>query len=157
MVTRLSLAATVVLAVVTSGCGAQGHVNAPIKRPTAAQRLASAEKPPPMVCSSFGGCKAVNRVIEGWLRQGRIPARDAVGGLALWDTGCLNCHRYRSRGGAALGARDLTHVGRRMNRARIIALLKCPACVEPGSPMPAFRALPKRLLDEIAAFLAVSR
>jgi hypothetical protein len=38
-----------------------------------------------------------------------------------------------------------------------IAHLKCPSCVQPGSPMPSFAQLGRRNLRDIALFLKASK
>jgi cytochrome c1 len=38
-----------------------------------------------------------------------------------------------------------------------IAHLKCPACVNPGSPMPSFQGLGEENLKALAAFLEASK
>jgi hypothetical protein len=95
-------------------------------------------------------------MIESWLRIGRISQAHAVGAFYLIESGCLSCHTYRVAGAQELNAPDLTHIGRSMRQARLIAAIKCPTCVDPASPMPAFASLPKRTLDALTAFLVAS-
>jgi cbb3-type cytochrome oxidase cytochrome c subunit len=79
------------------------------------------------------------------------------GPLVLVESGCLNCHRYAGYGTTNLRAPDLTHVGRRLDDAQILAVLRCPSCVTPGSAMPSFAAAPARLRGQIASFLAAGK
>ena len=71
--------------------------------------------------------------------------KQAIAGAKLFAvSGCLNCHTYLSDGGHNLGAPDLTAEGaKNKGIAFQIAHLKCPSCVNPGSPMPSF-AGPRR-------------
>lgn len=102
-------------------------------------------------------CARINRMIASWLHMGGIPRRHAVGALYLYTSGCLNCHRYRKSGGMALGAPDLTHIGNRLSGRALRRVIRCPNCVQPGSAMPAYGSLPKRVVDELTAFLGASR
>ncbi len=83
----------------------------------------------------------------------------AVAGAKLFAvSGCLNCHTYLGDGGHNLGAPELTAEGaKNKGIAFQIAHLKCPACVNPGSPMPSFAGLGQQRLDEIAHFLEASK
>ena len=54
-------------------------------------------------------------------------------------SGCLNCHTYLGDGSSNLGAPDLSAEGaKNKGIAFQIAHLKCPSCVNAGSPMPSF-------------------
>ena len=54
--------------------------------------------------------------------------------------GCLNCHTYLGAGNHNLGAPDLTAEGAKDKGIFFqIAHLKCPSCVNTGSPMPSLR------------------
>jgi hypothetical protein len=73
-------------------------------------------------------------------------------------SGCLNCHTYLSDGGHNLGAPVLTAEGaKNKGIAFQIAHLKCPACVNPGSPMPSFAGLGPQRLNQLAHFLEASK
>ena len=53
--------------------------------------------------------------------------------------GCANCHTYLGDGGSNLGAPDLSAEGAKNKGIDFqIAHLKCPSCVNSGSPMPSF-------------------
>jgi hypothetical protein len=57
-----------------------------------------------------------------------------------------------------LGAPPLTAIGRRHLGIRFqIAHLKCPACVNLGSPMPSFASLGRARLHQLAIFLEASK
>ena len=59
---------------------------------------------------------------------------------------------------ASLGAPDLTAEGaKNKGIAFQVAHLKCPACVNPGSPMPSFAGLGDARLLQLAAFLEASK
>jgi cbb3-type cytochrome oxidase cytochrome c subunit len=68
------------------------------------------------------------------------------------------CHTYAGSGRASLGAPDLTAVGTHHLGIQFeIDHLKCPSCVNPGSPMPKFASLGKRRLHQLAVFLEASK
>ncbi len=92
-------------------------------------------------------------------KEGFADNPQAVAGAKLFaQSGCLNCHTYISDGGHNLGAPDLTAEGaKNKGLAFEIAHLKCPACVNPGSPMPSFAGLGTVRLAQIAAFLDASK
>src|SRR5665213_1348093 len=83
----------------------------------------------------------------------------AVAGAKLFAVaGCMNCHTYNGAGGTNLGAPDLSAEGAKNKGVAFqIAHLKCPACVNPGSPMPSFAGLGDARLKQIAAFLEASK
>ena len=63
-----------------------------------------------------------------------------------------------SAGGTYPGAPNLTAEGaKNKGIAFQIAHLKCPSCVNPGSPMPSFAGLGNARLAQIAAFLEASK
>jgi hypothetical protein len=102
-------------------------------------------------------CAEIDRMIGNWLRRGGIPRGHAVGAFYFYRSGCLNCHTYRNSGATELGAPDLTHVGRKLSKRRVVAALTCPTCAQPGSAMPSFAGLPKATIGSLTAFLAASR
>jgi mono/diheme cytochrome c family protein len=91
--------------------------------------------------------------------EGFAQNKQAVAGAKLFAVaGCLNCHTYNSIGGGFAGAPDLTAEGaKNKGTAFQIAHLKCPACVNPGSPMPSFAGLGDARLKTLAAFLEASK
>jgi menaquinol-cytochrome c reductase cytochrome b/c subunit len=99
-------------------------------------------------------------LVPGWAKdQGFENNPTAVAGAKLFaQSGCLNCHTYDGAGGSQLGAPDLTDEGSKgKGKAFQIAHLKCPACVNPGSPMPSFAAFSDEQLNQIATFLEASK
>jgi mono/diheme cytochrome c family protein len=96
--------------------------------------------------------------VPRWTKVERLP-RKAIPGAKLFDTsGCIQCHTYAGSGSRNLGAPDLTAIGRRHLGIRFqIDHLKCPSCVNSGSPMPPFRSLGSKRLREVAIFLEASK
>ena len=101
---------------------------------------------------------APKQEVPRWVNVERLPKK-AVRGAALFETaGCTVCHTYAGSGHRNLNAPDLTAIGRRHLGIRFqIAHLRCPACVNPGSPMPPFAQLGRKRLRELAIFLEASR
>ena len=112
---------------------------------------------------------AVAKEALGSELQGHVPAwaakegftgnAQAIAGARLFAVaGCMNCHIYLGDGGRNLGAPELTAEGAK-NRgiAYQIAHLKCPACVNAGSPMPSFSGLGNDRLKLLATFLEASK
>jgi menaquinol-cytochrome c reductase cytochrome b/c subunit len=87
-----------------------------------------------------------------------LPA-SAVPGLKIFlQAGCTNCHTYAGVGSSNLGAPDLTDEGSKNKGIQFqVDHLKCPSCVNPGSPMPAFADLGDANLRELAVFLEASK
>jgi mono/diheme cytochrome c family protein len=122
--------------------------------------------PNPGVMRSSGPAKVITVVppqlpadVPRWIRLERLP-QAAIPGAALFaSSGCLSCHRYAGSGTKNLDAPPLTAVGaRHLGIAFEIRHLRCPSCVNPGSPMPSFgRALDRKQLRELAIFLEASR
>jgi menaquinol-cytochrome c reductase cytochrome b/c subunit len=96
--------------------------------------------------------------VPGWVKQQNLP-KNAVPGANLFATsGCLNCHTYLSSGGSQLGAPDLTAEGAKSKGVAFqIAHLKCPSCVNNGSPMPSFADFGEDNLRKLAIFLEASK
>ena len=66
--------------------------------------------------------------------------------------------RTRRRAARNLGAPDLTAIGSRNLGIHFqIKHLKCPSCVNPGSPMPPFASLGDERLRQLAIFLEASK
>ena len=96
--------------------------------------------------------------IPGWVKQEQLP-RQAVPGATLFATsGCLNCHTYLGSGGSQLGAPELSAEGaKNKGIAFQVAHLKCPSCVNNGSPMPSFADFGEANLRRLAIFLEASK
>ncbi len=105
------------------------------------------------------GTELLARVPAWASTEGFTGNNEAVAGARLFAVaGCLNCHTYNGDGGHNLGAPELTAEGaKNKGIAFQIAHLKCPACVNPGSPMPSFTGLGDQRLHQIAAFLEASK
>jgi cytochrome c553 len=96
--------------------------------------------------------------VPRWIKLERLPQKAIPGAKLFALTGCTACHTYAGSGGSNLNAPDLTAIGRRRLGIRFqIAHLKCPSCVNPGSPMPPFRSLGVKRLRELAIFLEASK
>jgi menaquinol-cytochrome c reductase cytochrome b/c subunit len=105
------------------------------------------------------GSELVGHVPTWAAKEGFTGNAQAVAGAKLFAVaGCLNCHTYNGDGGTNLGAPDLSAEGAKNKGVAFqIAHLKCPACVNPGSPMPSFAGLGDNRLKQIAAFLEASK
>jgi menaquinol-cytochrome c reductase cytochrome b/c subunit len=100
----------------------------------------------------------VKQNIPRWKVEEHLPTA-ADPGVELFATaGCTACHTYDGAGGANLGAPDLTAIGSRNLGIQFqINHLKCPSCVNPGSPMPPFASLGDQRLRQLAIFLEASK
>ena len=87
------------------------------------------------------------------------PAAGGDPGAKLFAvSGCTACHTYAGSGSSNLGAPDLTAIGSRNLGIQFqIDHLKCPSCVNPGSPMPKFASLGEKRLRQLAIFLEASK
>ncbi len=105
------------------------------------------------------GSEIVGHVPKWAQVQGFQSNPTAIAGAKLFAvSGCLNCHTYLSDGGHQLGAPVLTAEGsKNKGIAFQISHLKCPACVNRGSPMPSFAGLGDARLQQIATFLEASK
>jgi Cytochrome b subunit of the bc complex len=105
------------------------------------------------------GSELVAKVPSWAAKQGFTGNAQAIaGGKIFAQSGCLNCHTYLGVGGHNLGAPELTAEGaKNKGIAFQIAHLKCPACVNTGSPMPSFQGLGPQNLKALAAFLEASK
>jgi menaquinol-cytochrome c reductase cytochrome b/c subunit len=102
----------------------------------------------------------VKAAIPSWARQeGFAGNKEALAGANLFaESACVSCHTYLGTGSSNLGAPDLTDEGAKGRGIRFqIDHLKCPSCVNPGSPMPAFAALGEDNLRKLATFLEASK
>ncbi len=105
------------------------------------------------------GSELVAHVPSWAAKEGFTGNAQAIAGAKLFaQSGCLNCHTYNGDGGHNLGAPELTAEGAKNKGVAFeIAHLKCPACVNPGSPMPSFAGLGPARLQQLAAFLVASK
>jgi quinol---cytochrome c reductase cytochrome c subunit, bacillus type len=98
--------------------------------------------------------------VPTWAKdEGFTNNAQAVAGAKLFAvSGCLNCHTYNGTGGGFAGAPNLSAEGAKNKGIQFqIAHLKCPACVNPGSPMPSFAGLGDANLAKLAAFLEANK
>jgi mono/diheme cytochrome c family protein len=105
------------------------------------------------------GTALVAKVPEWAEIQGFAGNQEAEDGAVLFaQSGCMNCHLYLGDGSPNLGAPDLTDEGTKGKGVEWqVEHLKCPSCVTPGSPMPAFANLGDENLRKIAVFLEASK
>jgi mono/diheme cytochrome c family protein len=100
----------------------------------------------------------VEQNIPSWIQDEHLPDAAKPGARVFATAGCTACHTYDGSGGTNLDAPDLTAIGARHLGVRFqVAHLKCPSCVNPGSPMPPFRSLGRKRLRELAIFLEASK
>jgi mono/diheme cytochrome c family protein len=96
--------------------------------------------------------------VPRWVEAEQLPKQAVRGAAVFASSGCTNCHTYAGSGSSDLGAPDLTSIGARHLGIRFqIAHLKCPSCVNPGSPMPPFKSLGPTALHQLAVFLEASK
>jgi mono/diheme cytochrome c family protein len=102
----------------------------------------------------------VKAAIPSWeKKQGFTNNKEAIAGANLFaESGCTNCHTYLGTGSSNLGAPDLSEEGAKNKGIQFqIDHLKCPSCVNPGSPMPQFAPLGEDNLRKLATFLEASK
>jgi menaquinol-cytochrome c reductase cytochrome b/c subunit len=96
--------------------------------------------------------------VPGWVKKNNLPPAAVPGAKLFAQSGCLTCHTYLGTGSSNLGAPDLSAEGAKGRGIQFqIAHLKCPSCVNPGSPMPPFASLGDANLRQIAIFLEASK
>src|SRR3954451_7976329 len=101
----------------------------------------------------------VKAAVPGWAKkEGFQNNKLAVAGANIFAvSGCTTCHTYLGVGSSNLGAPDLSAEGsKHKGIAFQIAHLRCPSCVNKGSPMPVFAALGAANLNKLAHFLEAS-
>ncbi len=79
---------------------------------------------------------------------GQIPPGYPPGRQAIFESGCLGCHRIGTDGNAGPGP-SLSDIGRRLSRSQILTTL-----VDPTAPMPSFRDLPPGKLRALVVYLS---
>jgi mono/diheme cytochrome c family protein len=96
--------------------------------------------------------------VPHWIKVEHLPTKARRGAVIFASSGCTTCHTYAGSGGSNLNAPDLTAIGLRHLGIRFqIKHLRCPSCVNPGSPMPPFNALGRKRLRQLAIFLEASK
>jgi menaquinol-cytochrome c reductase cytochrome b/c subunit len=105
------------------------------------------------------GSEELAKVPSWAAKQGFADNPTAIAGAKLFaQVGCLQCHTYLGAGGSNLGAPDLSKIGSKGLGIQFqINHLKCPSCVNAGSPMPHFADLGEENLKAIATFLEASK
>ena len=102
----------------------------------------------------------IKAAIPSWSKKEKFARNQlALQGANLFaESGCTNCHTYLGSGGSNLGAPDLSAEGAKGKGIQFqIDHLTCPSCVNPGSPMPPFKALGPDNLKALATFLEASK
>ena len=88
----------------------------------------------------------------------QIPPARLAAGKATFASMCASCHGDDGKGKLEVGAPDLTDEGAKGRGIQFqIDHLKCPSCVNPGSPMPSFAGLTDAQLKSLAVFLESSK
>ena len=96
--------------------------------------------------------------VPHWIAREQLPPAARPGATIFAKLPCLGCHTYLGTGSSNLGAPDLTSEGTKGRGVKWqIDHLKCPSCVNPGSPMPPFAGLGEDNLRKIATFLEASK
>jgi menaquinol-cytochrome c reductase cytochrome b/c subunit len=105
------------------------------------------------------GTEVLGRVPDWAKDESFTGNKQAIAGARLFAvSGCLNCHTYDGDGGRNLGAPELTSEGAKNKGIDFqLAHLKCPSCVNKGSPMPSFASLGDTDLRKLATFLEASK
>jgi menaquinol-cytochrome c reductase cytochrome b/c subunit len=93
-----------------------------------------------------------------WVEQQNLSADGQKGAEIFALAGCMGCHTYLGAGSPNLGAPDLSAEGAKGRGEDFqIAHLKCPSCVNPGSPMPPFTNFTDEQYQQLATFLEESK
>ena len=96
--------------------------------------------------------------VPSWVKKEKLPANALPGAKLFASSGCTSCHTYLGTGSSNLGAPDLSAIGsKHLGIDFQIRHLKCPSCVNPGSPMPKFESLGEANLRKLATFLEASK
>jgi cytochrome c553 len=97
-------------------------------------------------------------LVPEWVKAQGLSAKGAQGARIFALAGCTGCHTYMGAGSTNLGAPDLTAEGAKGRGIEFqIAHLKCPSCVNPGSPMPKFDKFTNEQYQQLATFLEESK
>ena len=96
--------------------------------------------------------------VPRWVQVQGLSTDGEEGAKIFAQAGCMGCHTYLGAGSPNLGAPDLTAEGAKGRGEEFqIAHLKCPSCVNPGSPMPPFPNFMDEQYQQLAAFLEESK
>jgi cytochrome c553 len=102
----------------------------------------------------------VVQAVPSWAKkEGFAGNPQALAGAKLFaSSGCTACHTYLGTGSSNLGAPELSSEGSKHKGIQFqISHLKCPSCVNSGSPMPSFKSFSDADLKKIATFLEASK
>jgi mono/diheme cytochrome c family protein len=109
---------------------------------------------PVAACLAKASCRAT---VARWAKAEQLPASVLDGARIAAVSGCLSCHRYAGSGVTSGSAPDLTRAGLKASSVTaIVKRLRCPACVQKGSAMPAYSAYGDANLRRVAEFLRAS-
>jgi cytochrome c553 len=97
-------------------------------------------------------------LVPEWVAQQNLSADGEAGAHIFALAGCMGCHTYLGAGSPNLGAPDLSAEGAKGRGEEFqINHLKCPSCVNPGSPMPPFTNFTDEQYHQLATFLEESK
>jgi menaquinol-cytochrome c reductase cytochrome b/c subunit len=97
-------------------------------------------------------------LVPEWVQQQNLSADGEQGATIFALAGCMGCHTYLGAGTPNLGAPDLSTEGAKGRGEEFqIDHLKCPSCVNPGSPMPPFANFTDEQYQQLATFLEESK
>src|SRR6185312_2037950 len=97
-------------------------------------------------------------LVPQWVQQKNLSSDGEKGAEIFALAGCMGCHTYLGAGTPNLGAPDLSAEGAKGRGEEFqIAHLKCPSCVNPGSPMPPFTNFTDEQYQQLATFLEESK
>jgi menaquinol-cytochrome c reductase cytochrome b/c subunit len=97
-------------------------------------------------------------LVPNWVEQQGLSAEGEKGANIFAQAGCTSCHTYLGAGTPNLGAPDLSAEGAKGRGKEFqIKHLKCPSCVNPGSPMPPFANFTDEQYNQLATFLEESK
>jgi quinol---cytochrome c reductase cytochrome c subunit, bacillus type len=102
----------------------------------------------------------VEAAVPSWAaKEGFQGNTQALAGARLFaKSACTSCHTYLGTGSSNIGAPDLSSEGAKGRGIKFqIDHLKCPSCVNAGSPMPPFASLGEDNLRKLARFLEASK
>ena len=103
------------------------------------------------------GSENVAKVPE-WAKTQNLSQVGVEGAKIFAQAGCLGCHTYLGAGSPNVGAPDLSAEGAKGRGIQFqIDHLKCPSCVNPGSPMPPFTKFSTEQYKQLATFLEESK
>jgi mono/diheme cytochrome c family protein len=96
--------------------------------------------------------------VARWIDLEHLTKQAYAGAKLFAISGCTACHTYAGSGTSHFNAPDLTSIGvHHLGVQFEVKHLKCPSCVNSGSPMPAFNSLGTKRLRQLAIFLEASK